>query len=482
METREGIFLDILLDASDNIRFNLSFLRSILLSFAVQPVLCPGQGVVLSRNIILGSNSDCLQSAIGNAPHVLTQEFSIKTDHRSIFEQILCPLFLFVNGRFVRDRTFIGALLSVYRARLPKGRYPMAVLFLDLPPEDVDVNVHPAKVEVRWTDGPEIWRFVASALAELLDRLASGGHQQEGLFTGVVAGPASSVPDSGPLHAPTEGPAPTSEPAPVDVDEEPRFRDPRQLRAERAIAAAQPGAVASAPVSVRLDPFGFASAPSEPGSPPKLGADIEERIAQRCAGDRTPVQLLREGSLQGRHGPWLLWSASADLVLVDAAAAHRRLVFSNLRQGGSRTRVRSRRVLVPELFEVDERLVPRVDALSDQLAFRGLEIGDFGGGTLALHAGPDGLGTMRLRSSVGLWLEWLQTLKGGDGPMLYRLDALLSWYAAPSATDYIAPDVAVALIHALSTAELATVCPFGEPILGHLEDGALRGIFSRRST
>ena len=110
-------------------------------------------------------------------------------------------LFLFVNGRFVRNRTFIGALLSVYRERLPgplsDGRA------LSPSSEDVDVNVHPAKVEVRWTDGPEVWRFVASAVAELLDRLAAGGHQQEGLFAGVQAGPAPLAPKSSPGLAPT---------------------------------------------------------------------------------------------------------------------------------------------------------------------------------------------------------------------------------------------------------------------------------------
>ena len=396
-------------------------------------------------------------------------------------------LFLFVNGRFVRDRTFIGALLSVYRERLPKGRYPMAVLFLDLPPEDVDVNVHPAKVEVRWTDGPEVWRFVASALADLLDRLGSGGRQQEGLFAKVAASPPSLAPEARRVPAPEDLPSPARpaakvpDPASMDVDGEPSFRDPRQLRAERAIAAAKPGEVASAPVSVRLDPFGFASAPSELGPPPKVGVDMEERVAHRAAGERAAVQVLREGSLQGCHGPWLIWSAASELVFVDAAAAHRRLVFSNLRQGGSRTRVRSRRVLVPELFEVDEKLVPRVDALAGELASRGLEIGDFGGGTLALHSGPEGLGPARLRSAVGVWLEWLQTLKGDHDTMLYRLDALLSWYSAPSETDYIAPDVALALVQALSTAELATVCPFGEPVLGHLENEMLQRSFSRRA-
>ena len=81
-------------------------------------------------------------------------------------------LYLYVNGRPVRDRTFVGAVLSAYRGVVPRGRYPTVVFFLDLPPEEVDVNVHPTKAEVRFLDGRAVWRFVSTVLSEALADVA----------------------------------------------------------------------------------------------------------------------------------------------------------------------------------------------------------------------------------------------------------------------------------------------------------------------
>jgi DNA mismatch repair protein MutL len=366
-------------------------------------------------------------------------------------------VFLFVNGRFVRDRTVVGALISGYREVLPKGRYPVAVLFLDLPPGSVDVNVHPAKVEVRFEDSAEIWRFVGSAVSELLAKLARGGTRQEGLFAedGEVT---PSLPTL--LRPPSSGPIL-------------EFRDPATERAARAIAQARPAASGSSDRRLLLDPLGLAAAPPPPlGSPPPA-ALWRARLARRSAsefpwGEQGRPDFAR-GSLQGRFGRWILWSLEQDLLLVDPVAAHCRLVFSTLRQGSDLSALESRRLLVPELFETAAAAVSSLLNCADDLGRRGLEISDFGGGSLALHAGPLGLEPSRLKMALDSLVQRDMEAGGlAEDDLLYELDAQLSWYSGPGEDLPLAPDTQIALVTQLDTVEQAFACPFGRPTYARL--------------
>lgn len=374
-------------------------------------------------------------------------------------------LFLFVNGRFVRDRTVVGAVLSSYREVLPKGRYPVAVLFLDLPPEDVDVNVHPAKVEVRFKDNSEIWRFVASAVSRLLENMASGGGRQEGLFAGDEGGGGRTSP-SPTVSAPVP---PSSSP----VDAVVAFRDPRTQRAARAIARARPAVGGTALKRLVLDPLAIAATPPSGLAVPPVGAPWRVRLARRSSsvspwGDAGRPDFAY-GSLQGRFGRWVLWSLGEDLFLIDPSAAHRRLVFSNLRQGGSDSALESRRLLVPGLFETDEARVETLLQSEELLARRGLEVSNFGGGTLALHGGPVGLEPSRLNSAVELLLQ--RDLDAGglaEEDLFYELDAAVSWYSGPGDEFPFPSDLQVALVSQLDTVDEAFACPYGHPTYARL--------------
>lgn len=219
-------------------------------------------------------------------------------------------LYLYVNGRAVKDRTLVGAVLAAYRGLLPPGRYPVVVLFLDLPPEDVDVNVHPTKVDVRFQRNREVFRFLGAALTDVLAR--------------ADAGPAASL-------------FPTSR--------------GRQLT----LGAARP-------------------VPTQPA---------EDLGALRAIGHYA--------------GRWLLAQGGDRLVVVDAVAAHERVLYERLLADAP---VGTRRLLVPELLELEEAQVERLDSARDLLSGLGLEIASFGGDTLALHAGPRGAHPQRCRGAL----------------------------------------------------------------------------------
>jgi len=379
-------------------------------------------------------------------------------------------LFLFVNGRFVRDRTVVGALLSPYRGVLPQGRYPVAVLFLDLPPEDVDVNVHPAKVEVRFKDSSEVWRFVAGAVAGFLEKLTLGNARQEGLFAGEGREERTLSPSSPPSRSP-EGP-----------DQEAHFRDPRAERAARAIARARPVLRGSGLNRLAVDPLGIAANPPSGLLVPPLAAPWRERLARRSSSDAPWGAAGRPdfayGSLQGRFGRWVLWSLDEDLLLIDPSAAHRRLVFSNLRPGGADSALESRRLLVPGLFETDEARVDGLLKFEEALARRGVEVSNFGGGTLALHTGPVGLEPSRLNSAVALVLQRDLEAGGlGEQDLLYELDAAVSWYSGPGDQFPSSPDLQIALVSQLDTVEQGFSCPYGHPTYARLSQSEVERWF-----
>jgi DNA mismatch repair protein MutL len=360
-------------------------------------------------------------------------------------------LFLFVNGRFVRDRSVVGALLSAYREVLPKGRYPIAVLFLDLPPAEVDVNVHPAKVEVRFQDSPEIWRFVGGAVAGVLARTSSGDLQQGPLFAAPVEEEKAAKPRG----------------ASVSASDEPSvFRDPARDRAERVIAKAKREQEAGGQQAPLLDPFGFASSPTLP----ELGAPSARSWAERLASQDAAQKAWGEkgrpmfayGTSQGWFGRWILWALEDELLLVDPRAAHRRLVFSNLRQSEATKALESRRLLVPALFEVDVQRIDVLVGLEAELGERGIELSDFGRGSLALHAGPSGLHPSRLSAAIERLLEQDESCGGlSEADFFYELDALLAWFSGPASLEGVSEDTLISIVAQLDTVSLAFACPFG---------------------
>jgi DNA mismatch repair protein MutL len=355
-------------------------------------------------------------------------------------------LYLYVNGRFVKDRTLVGAVLAAYRGLLPPGRYPVAVLFVDVPPDEVDVNVHPTKVDVRFQNGRDVFRFIGAALTDALASLdagppaplfpTSGGRQ---LSLGQA--PASAV-----LVA-ADAPRPPAEPVPSSV-----------------AAAAPPE---SAPPSTAvLDPVGRAD--RAPGLAPELrGEPIGSQRSMRAAwGGRSRPALGTARAIGQFRGRWLLAESAGELLVVDAVAAHQRVLFDRLSLGAARG-VPSQRLLVPQLLELEEAHVAALDGLEADLTSFGLELSAFGGGTLALHAVPRGANPLRCRGAVvslARRFSEAASRRCGDAPGREIAAVLAAWLALDPDEQPTEPEQRI-LLSALSSCDAANISPWGVSIL-----------------
>ena len=265
-------------------------------------------------------------------------------------------LWLYVNGRAVRDPLLRRAVLDAFRGLVPKGRYPMVVLDLRVAPERVDVNVHPAKAEVRFRDAQDVARALSEGLREALTR--------QGIRPQALVGPrgvARQVPGLDAGQGLLPGLAPPVPPPPVSA---PPVPPP--------VSAPVPSPVSSPAVPSPVSP---------PVSRPPLMVRDEGPASPRPAPDAS----LRLVGLAGRR--WLVCEQGPDLVLVDLAAAQAQVIGRALSQG-----MAPRPLLVPALIDVSPAEDAAVQAGQARLLALGLELEPFGGGTLRLSALPPALG------------------------------------------------------------------------------------------
>jgi len=326
---------------------------------------------------------------------------------------------LFVNGRPVRDRLMRHALLEVYRDLLPRGRFPTALLFLSVPPSVVDVNVHPAKWEVRFDDPQALHRLVAATVAE-----AMGGRGWLGEARSVATG---------------AGPA----------GERDRVRE---SAASDWIFAGQGDAEASSPLSEEARGARTGEAP------------IPTERPLRLAELRLLGQLL---------GTYLLLEEKEGLLLVDQHAAHERVLYERLRAAWLSGGVERQGLLVPTTLELEAPDVVALVEHEEVIQALGFEVESFGERTLAIRAVPallaerDPIGLLRsladeLRSGIELGAAMqpgTRILEGAD-----RLFAAMACHSARRAGEVLDPREQRALLEAVDAIPWAPSCPHGRPV------------------
>ncbi len=255
--------------------------------------------------------------------------------------------YLFVNGRAVKDRLLVGAVRGAYADMLARDRHAVLALFLDLPAQEVDVNVHPAKTEVRFRDPAAVRGFIVAGLRQ---SLASGDRR------------SAQAPDAAAMGRWISEPA----------------RDLGSIFAGRDWS--EPSA------SLRESPSGWQGYDSAVLAPPQGRAERAEELPGE--GESYPLGVARGQVAQ----TYIVAEAADGLVIVDQHAAHERLVLERLRAAGAgKASARPQALLIPEVVELDEPDCDRLEDAAEGLATLGLAVERFGPGALLVRSLPHAL-------------------------------------------------------------------------------------------
>jgi DNA mismatch repair protein MutL len=405
---------------------------------------------------------DLVELSVGSA--ILTVRGHLGRPQQSLSSARL--VLTYVNGRFVRDRVLTRAVLDGYESLLMRGRYPIAVVFLQVAPGEVDVNVHPTKAEVRFREPGRVHRLLVEQIRRQL-RLALGAAGGEG------------------RHAATP---------------------------ERPGSPGVPGAAAAAWSAGGHPPFSKASAwPQSWSEPTAAGADVDTTVAAtgvaeaRGAFERSPDGGPESGAgmsaaagevasflpVRGRFGSlrvlgqildcYLVCSSPGGLVLIDQHAAHERVRFERLREQLAAGRMAVQHLLVPETLSLGAHEVQALEDVRDALTRMGFEGEPFGDGIYLLRGVP---ATLADADCAGVLRDLAAELAAGGASRAVdeAIDGLLARVACHSAIRMgrrLEVSEAEALLAAMDRIDLAGWCPHGRPAFIEIDAAALERMFKR---
>jgi DNA mismatch repair protein MutL len=337
--------------------------------------------------------------------------------------------YLFVNGRPVKDRLLFSAIRAAYQDTIPRGRYPLAALFLTLPAGEVDVNVHPAKAEVRFREASLIRSLVISALNETLRAAASAA--------------PSGRPFAGDFR-----PAPQAQPGGY------------QYR-----ASLRPAAL---PRPLPNGANGFAEAPqtafSEDSAPAAEQAEFPLGVA------RAQV-----------HKTYILSETEDGVILIDQHAAHERIVYEKLKAALSGGRIARQLLLIPEIVEMSEEDAALVLDHRDRIAESGLVLESFGPGAVIVRETPAILGQADLQTLVrDLAQELEDSAKGGVETKIHAICATMACHGSVRAGRVMRLDEMNALLREMEATPNTGQCNHGRPTFVELSRADLERLFERR--
>ena len=351
--------------------------------------------------------------------------------------------YLFVNDRPVRDKLLVGAVQAAYADYLPRGRYPAVALFVTIDSREVDVNVHPAKTEVRFRDPGLVRSLVFGALREALTREAGRAATTGGDATVSALRPVSSPPRAG-----------------WDWRRSPAA----PYRAQPSHGSAGAG-LAEAEQAVFDVGLAAASARVETAAPPSEALDRPLGAARAQVHDNYIVSQTRDG-----------------LVIVDQHAAHERLVYERLKASVARDGVARQILLIPEIVEMDESDVGRLLARADELARYGLAIESFGPGAVAVRETPSLLGEIDAAALVRDLAEHMA--EWDDGLPLERrlmhVAATMACHGSVRSGRRLKAEEMNALLREMEVTPNAGQCNHGRPTYVELKLTDIERLFGRR--
>jgi DNA mismatch repair protein MutL len=391
------------------------------------------------------------------------------------------PQNIFVNRRIVRDKTIAHAILAAYSVATIKERSPEVHLFLELPAERVDVNVHPTKAEVRFLEQSVVHEVLRRALADALGTTETRAFQLRPSMSQEVGGAsASPVLLPGVLHGPS---------AHRSDQLESWRNDSAPLGGSPAVAGAQTtersAAGMSSPSGAVSDPPAFASdlarsaTPGVPASTAMAGAGL---VLPGSLAGQEMVDAVRPMAPLGQFRHTYIIAVDAEgICIIDQHVAHERVLFEQTMERLTAGSLPSQRLLQPLLIDVAP---PQRDALrahAGELERLGFEIEEFGGSSVRVSALPAVLGIDVAAAAVRAVAGDLEELDRATGveAALRRLAATMACHAAVKANQPLPVEKMIFILEELRRTAYSSVCPHGRPVVLRLTRREIERNFQR---
>lgn len=349
--------------------------------------------------------------------------------------------YLFVGGRPVRDKLLHGAVRGAYQDFLARDRHPMLALFLELPPEEVDVNVHPAKAEVRFRDAGLVRGLIVGALKHAL---AAAGHRASTTVAAAALGAARPL-SGNPLQGPV-------------------FSFGRSFSQSSRVAREAAAAF---------------QAPETQGSlTPAMPAGRVEAVSKESSSEAYPLGAARAQV----HETYIVAQTADGIVIVDQHAAHERLVYERMKTALENGGVARQGLLIPEVVELDGNAARRLIDRSEELAELGLIIEPFGGGAVLVREMPALLGTTNAQGLVRDLAEELAEL-GDHLSLKEKLEEVcgtMACHGSVRAGRRLNADEMNALLRQMEATPHSGQCNHGRPTYVELKRADIEKLFGRR--
>jgi len=380
--------------------------------------------------------------------------------------------YLFVNRRFVRDRLIGRALSEGYRSILPHGVYPAALLFMETPLEEVDVNVHPAKTEVRFRRASAVADAVREAVKAAL---ASAGYVRDERDTPSntsdqtqAASAAMSASGLSVQSGPTEQSIINEYGSARSGSEQQQSRiDFASLIAsvEEAVREPEPQELSENGAASVQDPVSTQLTPKNTAMPPLNSA---EKFARAVPPESLSNNIRPLGQLEES---FIIATDDEGLLLIDQHVAHERILFDKYRALEAERRSESQQLLVPETFDLTPAQAAVFDGLAPELENYGFELMRLSGRTVAIKATPADLPAGEARNMLSELLDTVDAEKKGSARETLRdeIAASLACHAAIKVNMPLAPEKMRWLIDRLLQTSSPTTCPHGRPVILRLK-------------
>jgi len=361
-------------------------------------------------------------------------------------------IYIFVNGRLIRDRLIQHAITEAYRNILPGGVYPVVLLFIEMPTEEVDVNVHPSKTEVRFRQQAVVHDFVREAVRGALMKARPVPQFTTEIGSRPTATPAltpgaqfSSGPSAQPwrdLYAPADGGFSLQPPSVPAVNS--------RLDFEGGIAVEANAAVPLGQVPHPIPDLGCA---------PPIAEGIEEPPTLESLHTLKPLGQIRNS--------FILAVNEDGLWIVDQHVAHERVLFEKILRQRSVKRVESQRLLMPLLIELTPAQQATFAEIADELNTNGFEAETFGSRTIAIKVAPSGLEASEIERMLHELLDQFSSEQQALNMEMVRtrIAASIACHAAIKVNMPLEQNKMDWLLAELAKTEAPMTCPHGRPVV-----------------